>query len=239
MKLFARAALNALEVFSLATMSANEPTTNPTSTSQSEKTKTPEMEKKSSSVVSLDFTYNEQWNRMKEILTDFVNLMCNIPVPPQGIRHFFEAIESLFREVAFIEKEFGDDTAKALFHRFGKDKDSAATCQAWRQHLESTIQRTRSNSAKELLIVLKDANIGSYLYEDVLPYFRKLANKRDGLMEQSAADTAGNQQFEGKQHLGFSIGQWTELEVVNTYRPYGQPIARYRKLTPQIEISML
>ena len=87
--------LNVLEVFSLAVMSANEPTTNPTSTPQSDKTKTPEMEKKTSSVVSLDFTYNEQWNRMREILTDFVNLMCNIPVPPQGIRHFFEAIESL------------------------------------------------------------------------------------------------------------------------------------------------
>ena len=93
MKLFARAALNALEVFNLAIMSANEQATNLTSTSQSDKTKTPEMEKRPSSTVSLDFTYNEQWTLMKDILTDFVNLMSNLPVPHQEIHHFFEDIK--------------------------------------------------------------------------------------------------------------------------------------------------
>ena len=167
----------------------------------------------------LDATYNDQWGLMKDILTDFVELMSNLPVPQQEIRRFFEAIDSLSKSVAFIEDNFGPDTAQAIFHRFGKDKDTADICQIWKTHLEKTIKRTDSKSAKELLEVIKNTNIGSYLTDDVLPYFRRLANQRDGLMKPSAAAAAGVQQFERKQHLGFSVGHWTELEVVRTYIP--------------------
>ena len=147
-----------------------------------ETAKTPapeEQRKKDGSKTDFDTVYAKEVKLLREILHRFVELMGRLPIQKSGINYFFGGIEDLDKRTLYLEIHYGAEMTQKLFKQVSMDLATQPFYESWKSQLEGQMATMQSTSAKEVIGNMLHSEIGIYLINSVLPWFRGLDKKKN------------------------------------------------------------
>ena len=189
------------------------------------KTPAPEEQKKTDgSKTNFDTVYAKEVKLLREILHRFVELMGRLPIQKSGINYFFGGIEDLDKRTLYLETHYGAEMTQKLFKQVSLDLATQPYYESWKSQLEGQMVTMQSTSAKEVIGNMLHSELGIYLINSILPWFRKLDKKKTKLIADEKAGVLPKEDgFIDKSHLGIEIGKWTDKDVVEACRPDPNP----------------
>ena len=146
-----------------------------------------EQKRTDSSKIDFDAVYVKEVKLLREILHRFVELMGRLPIQKSGIQYFFGGIEDLDKKTLYLEFHYGAETTQKLFKAVSTDLATQPYYESWKNQLESQMATMQSTSAKDVIANMLRNELGNYLINSVLPWFRSLDEKKKRLIADEKA----------------------------------------------------